>query len=83
MPMVYCLPLCMAQLNYLSARTARNARCCCCCRRRLPSAAQVQQHESVALPHLSLVEAGGVRLIFLVNNAAVQRVVRRTAALIL
>ena len=45
--------------------------------------AQVQQNEAVPLPHLSLIEVGGIQLMLLVNSAAVQRVMRRTAALVL
>lgn len=38
----------------------------------------VAQGASAPLPHLSLVKAGGVSLLFVANQAAVQRVLRRS-----
>lgn len=39
------------------------------------------QFESVPLGHLSLLEVGGVRLLFMINMAAIARVLRRSARL--
>ena len=41
------------------------------------------QFQSVQLPHLSLLEVGNLRFLFLVNRAAVDRVLRRTAKLVM
>lgn len=41
---------------------------------------QVPQGGAAQLPHLSLLKCGGVSLLFLVNEAAVRRVARRSAA---
>ncbi len=42
---------------------------------------QVEQGHAAPLPHLSLIKVGGVSLLFVANHAAVQRVMRRSAAL--
>ncbi len=41
---------------------------------------QVEQGRSTPLPHLSLIKVGGVSMLFVANLAAVQRLVRRSAA---
>lgn len=40
---------------------------------------RVEQGAAAVLPHLSLVKAGGVSLLFVANAAAVRRVLRRSA----
>ena len=42
---------------------------------------QLERGAALPLPHLSLIKAGGVALLFMVNHAAVQRLTRRSAAL--
>ncbi len=44
---------------------------------------EVPPGSSAPLPHLSLVEAGRVRLLFAVNPGAVRRIVRRSRAITL
>ena len=39
----------------------------------------VDQFGSIGLKHLSFIEVGGLRLLFMVNSAAVDRVLRRSA----
>ena len=42
---------------------------------------RMEQGGCTPLPHLSLIKVGGVSLLFLANHAAVQRALRRSAAL--
>ena len=42
-------------------------------------AAQVEYGQSVVVPHLSLLEMGGISLLFHVNHAAVRRLIVRSA----
>jgi hypothetical protein len=46
-----------------------------------PDRAQVDQGQVAQLGHLSLVEVGGVRLLFMVNHAATKRATARTLQL--
>jgi hypothetical protein len=41
---------------------------------------QVEHGQSAVVPHLSLLEMGGVRLLLHVNQAAVKRLLARSAA---
>lgn len=43
----------------------------------------LQQFETVALPHLSLIEMAGAQLLFMVNPVAVNRVQQRSARLVM
>lgn len=45
--------------------------------------ALLQQFETVQLPHLSVIEAGGVTLLFMVNPVAVSRVQQRTLKMVM
>ncbi len=45
-----------------------------------PRARQVAQGEAIAVAHLSLIEVGGLRLLLLVNHAALRRLAARSAA---
>jgi len=49
-------------------------------RARRPRARQVAQGEAIAVAHLSLIEVGGLRLLLLVNHAALRRLAARSAA---
>jgi hypothetical protein len=42
---------------------------------------QVTRGAAVAVPHLSLLDIGGIQLLFTANHLAVARLLRRTAAL--
>ncbi len=44
---------------------------------------QVPRGDKVQLPHLSLLEVGGLPLLFMVNGVAVQRAVARTTKVVL
>ena len=41
---------------------------------------QVEQGQAVLVPHLSLLEMGGVRVLLQVNHAAIKRLTGRSAA---
>jgi hypothetical protein len=45
--------------------------------------AQLERGASAPLPHLSLLETGGVRLLFLVNPLAVARALARSEVLVM
>ena len=48
-----------------------------------PPSSQVHRGGSAALPHLSLLEVGGVQLLFMVNPLAVQRALARSQQLVM
>lgn len=50
-----------------------------CC----PAPLQLERGASGPLPHLSLVEVGGIQLLFLVNPLAVQRAIVRSEQLVM